>query len=55
VVLNNAAALLPIFISSRLADRIGIQSVFLLTALTMLVIGLSDIPARLKVGFSKGT
>jgi MFS family permease len=54
VVLNNAAALLPILFSGSLADRIGIQPVFLLTASTVLVIGLSDVPAMLKDGFPKG-
>jgi len=54
VVLNNAAALLPIFISGSLADRMGIRPVLFMTASTMLVIGLSDIPAMLKDGFPKG-
>lgn len=54
VVLSNAVALLPILLMGNLADRIGIQRVLSLIALTALAIGLGDISVRLKNGFLKG-
>jgi hypothetical protein len=54
VVLSNAVALLPILLMGSLADRIGIQRVLSLIALTALAIGLGDIPVRLKNSFIKG-
>jgi MFS family permease len=54
VVLSNAAALLPIILMGSLADRIGIQRVLFLISLIALVVGLVDIPTRLKDDFLKG-
>jgi len=53
VVLSNAVALLPILLIGSLADRIGIQRVLYLIALTALAIGLGYIPIRLKNSFLK--
>lgn len=53
VVLSNAVALLPILLSGSLADRVGIRFVLFLTALTVLVVGLTDISTRLTNSFLK--
>lgn len=53
LIVNNAVALLLILLLGSLADRIGIQRVLSLTALTALVIGFADIPVRLKNSFLK--